>query len=679
MRTCRSTATSRRANDGCSRCVAWGHVYIRLSLQPVGSLISQPPCFKLYRTASRCRNDLACKVLAARHSLPTPATRSGQGTKLSTLTRARFAENARLESIDGLSDGLPGESALLDASQLASPSAELRELAHLQLGLLVAALEARLGEFAETGVRCAVYCRNPASLAAGHLQLQLVAATDGREAEAARQRQDLILGIPTADGQVQEAWLIEQPLIVLPDSGGLVLPLAHNGFLVGLLVVERCGPDLSSSETTSESNQRNQPRFSGAGGAPASLQPPACAVFQPSDMTLVKQAGAALGLACTMDLRSSIESAGHQLQNRMVQGIVSEVRKPLGTLRTLSAMLTPRLREGEPEKDLGEGILAQGQKLGELVMQLQQALAPPIPTIVPGKRSGGAYANGLASMPTVLLDASERQRAARQTQKGSSEGPSEAQVRYPALPSSTIGSDWGGLAGDRAPEETSDAHSEATPLTPGEQAVEERKDSGDTVASSESNDAQMLSGGAHVVTHLSRLRSMLTPLLSAVAKFAVVSGVRLIPVDSSGCVQAEHNIPDVIIPADGLVLKRLLGQLLDGMMACSSRGDCIEFAVEEKLWQGSPGVLISVRLMQAAGFAAAELDGQLMVEVGALTNLARHVGGWFDLQMHEEFGTRPLATVSSNRRTNVVGPMQAAGTVAAALWLPIDTASRQAS
>jgi hypothetical protein len=34
-----------------------------------------------------------------------------------------------------------------------------------------------------------------------------------------------------------------QAVIVLPDSGGLVLPLAHAGFLVGLLVVERCMAD----------------------------------------------------------------------------------------------------------------------------------------------------------------------------------------------------------------------------------------------------------------------------------------------------------------------------------------------------------------------------------------------------------------------------------------------------
>ncbi len=37
----------------------------------------------------------------------------------------------------------------------------------------------------------------------------------------------------------------------------------------------------------------------------------------------------------------------------------AQARKPLSTLRTLGAMLVPRLQEGEPDRDMAEGIIAQ--------------------------------------------------------------------------------------------------------------------------------------------------------------------------------------------------------------------------------------------------------------------------------------------------------------------------------
>ncbi len=36
-----------------------------------------------------------------------------------------------------------------------------------------------------------------------------------------------------------------------------------------------------------------------------------------------------------------------------------QARKPLSTLRTLGAMLAPRLEPGEPDRDMAEGIMAQ--------------------------------------------------------------------------------------------------------------------------------------------------------------------------------------------------------------------------------------------------------------------------------------------------------------------------------
>lgn len=42
-----------------------------------------------------------------------------------------------------------------------------------------------------------------------------------------------------AQGCVAEESLVKEEVVTLPDSGGLVLPLSHDRFLVGLLVVDR--------------------------------------------------------------------------------------------------------------------------------------------------------------------------------------------------------------------------------------------------------------------------------------------------------------------------------------------------------------------------------------------------------------------------------------------------------
>ena len=123
-------------------------------------------------------------------------------------------------------------------------------------------------------------------------------------------------------------------------SGGLVLPFAHNGFLVGLLVVERCleeGEPMaagsgaaaatgtatgaaaaaagSSGSGSSSNGSSGSSSGSGAGPSPAPAaaaagsstpssngagampQPPACLLFRSAEVQLLKQTAAVLALA----------------------------------------------------------------------------------------------------------------------------------------------------------------------------------------------------------------------------------------------------------------------------------------------------------------------------------------------------------------------------------------------
>jgi hypothetical protein len=87
-----------------------------------------------------------------------------------------------------------------------------------------------------TTLRCAVYCRAAPSIQSGELKLQLVAhsscgggAGGGGVAGGRLDQQSLLLGRGTYDLEGQESWLVEQSIIVLPDSG----ELAARGFLGG--------------------------------------------------------------------------------------------------------------------------------------------------------------------------------------------------------------------------------------------------------------------------------------------------------------------------------------------------------------------------------------------------------------------------------------------------------------
>lgn len=248
-------------------------------------------------------------------------------------------------------------------------SDELQQLCRLQLGLLTGTLQLSLKAalsasisgsldeeslrqqllLSEAGcVRASVYCRSPASLQTGQLQLQLVASSDGdgdaRPAAAQQPAQRLLfLGQEGGSLADQESWILEQPVIVLPDSGGLVLPLAHNAFLVGLLVVERCLDDGSplapppagdtgssvAGAAAAAAAAAGTEAGSGSGGGGASAAgmppPPACLLFRTAELQVLKQTAAVLSLACAMDMRASLERVGAAVRQRQASALVQAV------------------------------------------------------------------------------------------------------------------------------------------------------------------------------------------------------------------------------------------------------------------------------------------------------------------------------------------------------------------
>ncbi|KAF8068458.1 hypothetical protein HT031_002147 [Scenedesmus sp. PABB004] len=286
---------------------------------------------------------------------------------------------------------MAGEALVYDAfddEEAFEPSHDLRELARAQLRAMFAVLS-RLASAAS--VRACVYARRAESLGSPHIRLQRVAcwpprasaggaapgaggAAPGAGGAAAApppgawagdggssydELDDLLtLHRPAWEGADTESSLCQEEVVVLPNSNLLVLPLSEAGVLVGLLVVE-AAPVAAA--------RRGGDDDDAAAGLPDDA------------LWCLRTAVPALAKGCAMDLRAALAGAQLEARDRLARSLLVQARGPLKVLGTFGQMLTPRLRAelaGQPEPDMAEGMVLQGQRLAEVVAALEAALRP---------------------------------------------------------------------------------------------------------------------------------------------------------------------------------------------------------------------------------------------------------------------------------------------------------------
>ncbi|KAG2439228.1 hypothetical protein HXX76_004590 [Chlamydomonas incerta] len=252
-----------------------------------------------------------------------------------------------------------------------------------------------------------------------------------------------------------EDCLLHREVVALPHSSALVFPLVDSGVLVGLLVVEldaaaagagagagghphqqAAGAGAGSAQPVVDAAFASIPALA-AGGAAAML-PKLCLAQEaaaagrggaggsgisgvqecgveglldddveggrakaghPRNLTdeelrCLRLAVPLLAKACGMDARASWQVAQSSLTAAAARGLLREAQRPLSTLNTFGSMLVPRLKDGEPDKDMAKGILLQGRRLQDLVWQLEEALHGPSP-------QAAAAAAAAAGMPVA--------------------------------------------------------------------------------------------------------------------------------------------------------------------------------------------------------------------------------------------------------------------------------------
>ncbi|KAI8106572.1 hypothetical protein M9435_001114 [Picochlorum sp. BPE23] len=449
------------------------------------------------------------------------------------------------------------------------PSVELLELVKLQLDMLVSMLEAQIREeeFVNIGVRCAVYWRTPKSIAARTLNMQLVATSD--DAWEVPEKSSILanefsLGDEMAGAE--EAWVVKQPMIVLPDNGGLVLPLVHRSFLVGLLLVERT---LQHGSDT--------------------MLPPVNDVFGPAEIGIIKQSGIALALSCAMDLRAVLERSGTQVQQERMQRLIRQATKPLSTLKTLGRMLQPRLPPGDPERDMTDSIVAQGQYLGEIVSQIQNVLNPSVQSSP--KQYLSSYENAEQD------ETSSRQRSRTNTRKREVKS-------YPALPSSSIGADnWDSVPSVSSLDDDDD----------------DDESNGEAVAEILQGKSEKTRRG-QIVAESCNLFQVVTPLLDSAHSFSKVKHVEF-------SVEYGSIHEETMLRVDYSIAKNIFSTMIDGALMHVVAGDAIEVLFKSVSWEKAPGVLIDICLQ--GNDTIRDIYSNSYIE--ALEEDVRDVGGWFRL------------------------------------------------
>ena len=339
------------------------------------------------------------------------------------------------------------------------------------------------------------------------------------------------------------------------------------------------------------------------------------------------------------------------------------------------------------------GILEQGNRLQEMVSQLQAALhpaamagtvPPPLQTSSVSTAAAAAAAGG-----GVQLSSSSRMPVS------SGEWQLAEQPR-PALPSSSIASDyqWGpssssssggssGLtidigdelpdaaAGSRAAERAAAAAGGALGSAAG--SSNGAFGSGSCSSSGSAAIVGMAAGGSRASADL---LNVLMPLLASASNFAAVSGVSFVMVDqssdsgsssgsagssgsggsgaSAGGRLAPLSLPAAEVAVGPGKLKRMLSQLIDSVIACAARGDLVQASVTLQQWQGRPGVAVSLCCWYGLQHGSAGGGARLQPEFAFLKGSAAGAGGYFEVHAEATLDVRHLNSSA----------------LAATLWLP---------
>ena len=373
-------------------------------------------------------------------------------------------------------------------------SKEFAELCDAQLVLLADAAEAR--------VRSSVYLTTTERLQNRGTRLKKVAhhpSGDARETHAWEDVPDALL----ADDLLDRS-LTHESAILLPESGSLVMPLVYGPLLLGLLVIE---PEDGHTAVVD--------------------------LYTDEEEARVRLIAKTLTSAATLEIRSDRLLKQSEKRSQLLTSLVGQFRGSLDALKGLGSMLVPRMEDDDPSKDMASGILSQGDRLQEVVSQLEYVLHPRSYT----SRRSVSSSSSSSSVPWL---------------------------------------------GDRTPQQAQrylqEANAPETPDTPA--AVKRAYRYGEANKKSSGGDLKSQK------TESCDLQEVLSPLLATATPVAESSGVSILAMGGAG--------PDPLLVDIGVsdkTLTRVLSNVIDAAMLHVPKGGRIEVSAMD-----GPGEFVSIQV-----------------------------------------------------------------------------------
>ncbi|KAL3681979.1 hypothetical protein R1sor_000001 [Riccia sorocarpa] len=279
---------------------------------------------------------------------------------------------------------------LCDPQRLVSaPSAEFLALCAEQLSLCEKIVGPR--------TNLTVFVRTAESYATGELEFFFAASSAATASYGNAEAYKVVLVLHDRSesqgsaGRVESA-LVNREAVELQGLGALVLPLVKDSFLVGILVAERqvvesslpvvkpiklkpVRPSWPPKEklVESESGSIQGGDTGQPDGRRADNSHQTWGSFSKDQQTETAKIARTLGLACVMDQRAVLLQQSSWRKGVRIDHLLEQVRGPLMAVRTLGKMLLPHLKRGEISRDVVEDILVQGDRMSDVVQQIQKS------------------------------------------------------------------------------------------------------------------------------------------------------------------------------------------------------------------------------------------------------------------------------------------------------------------
>lgn len=171
-----------------------------------------------------------------------------------------------------------------------------------------------------------------------------------------------------------EETLIHEDIVRMPSSHTLVVPLTEGSVVVGMLVIQH---------TCAERDVK------------------VSSILSQSEVDCLHSFVPVFSQVCAFGLQLQRQQVEVKHREDTLNMLLRDTKGPINAIQTFGAMLVPRLKDGEPEKDMARGIAAQGKRLQEVVWQAEGSL-----------RHGSTYSSGTQLMrwrPAMELRLSEAQ------------------------------------------------------------------------------------------------------------------------------------------------------------------------------------------------------------------------------------------------------------------------------